>query len=661
MGSSEQTILMDYMNDGGTVYCEGSDVAFSHQSTDFLDYFGVEFIDRGEANAIDMIRGVDGTFTASDRFDFPDGDADYLIDELAMVSGTGFLECQNNISRAVFYDEGGYRTIISSVTLGALFDGEDTNTRAVLMERYLSFLTGDENPNLWRSHDTIDFGTNYAGYESTVDFKIKNIGLNGLNISNVNITGQCFTFDGDTDYMLDVGERVTLPVTFFSETAGNYDGAITFTTNDPDEENISVELTAECISAPEIEISDDELYVELNRGQVVDRTFSITNIGLNDLEFRIETLETSEPGLVGDYRNDDGEPVVCGSGGPDTYGYIWVDSDEPAGPEFEWLDISGIGEDIGLQGFDSGEFIDLPFNFGFYGNTYDRIMVSTNGYLTFDTDPTEYMNHRIPDSQEPNNLICPFWDDLYPRDGRVYYYHDSDRQRVIIQYDKWEYYSGFGDFTLQVHLLENGVIYFYYEKINGSTTSSTVGIESAEGNDGLEIVYNSSYLRDSLAIRINAGPKWLGLDELAGALTPGSSMNLVFTFDARSIGEGTYTADMYIYNNDPANPEITVPVTMLVNIVGAKDETLPYVTELKGNYPNPFNGATSISYSLGKRTYVTLDIFNVLGRKVTRLVDEVKAAGNHSIVWRADVSSGVYFYRLTAGDYVSQEKMILLK
>jgi flagellar hook assembly protein FlgD len=86
------------------------------------------------------------------------------------------------------------------------------------------------------------------------------------------------------------------------------------------------------------------------------------------------------------------------------------------------------------------------------------------------------------------------------------------------------------------------------------------------------------------------------------------------------------------------------------------------------NYPNPFNAATTIRFSLGRRTRVTLSIFNIAGQLVKTIVGEEKEAGNHQAAWSgrdregAAVGSGVYFYRLSTADGFSCARaMVLLK
>jgi hypothetical protein len=88
----------------------------------------------------------------------------------------------------------------------------------------------------------------------------------------------------------------------------------------------------------------------------------------------------------------------------------------------------------------------------------------------------------------------------------------------------------------------------------------------------------------------------------------------------------------------------------------------PESVELIQNYPNPFNPSTTIKYDLPKDSRVSLKIFDILGREVATLVNGEEKAGNKSAVWNATgFSSGVYIYRLEAGNFVSLKKLLLLK
>ncbi len=80
------------------------------------------------------------------------------------------------------------------------------------------------------------------------------------------------------------------------------------------------------------------------------------------------------------------------------------------------------------------------------------------------------------------------------------------------------------------------------------------------------------------------------------------------------------------------------------------------------NYPNPFNPSTSIQYAISSRQFVSLKVYDVLGNEIATLINEEKPAGSYEAEFDANgLSSGVYFYKLTAGDFIMAKKMILTK
>ncbi len=97
--------------------------------------------------------------------------------------------------------------------------------------------------------------------------------------------------------------------------------------------------------------------------------------------------------------------------------------------------------------------------------------------------------------------------------------------------------------------------------------------------------------------------------------------------------------------------------------VGVNDESgIPQKFELKQNYPNPFNPTTKIKYALPKDAFVTLKVYNSLGQEVATLVNQNVSAGYHTIDFNAsNLASGMYIYRIKAGNFVSIKKMMLLK
>jgi len=122
--------------------------------------------------------------------------------------------------------------------------------------------------------------------------------------------------------------------------------------------------------------------------------------------------------------------------------------------------------------------------------------------------------------------------------------------------------------------------------------------------------------------------------------------------------EATTWNGFYSFNALPSPTGVEPP---------ASDAGLPKSFALGQNYPNPFNPGTTISYDLPRRVPVRLEVFNVVGQKVATLVDGTQEAGHQIALWNghetngAAAASGVYFYRLSAGEFVATAKMVLLK
>ena len=89
---------------------------------------------------------------------------------------------------------------------------------------------------------------------------------------------------------------------------------------------------------------------------------------------------------------------------------------------------------------------------------------------------------------------------------------------------------------------------------------------------------------------------------------------------------------------------------------------MPVDYYLYSNYPNPFNPSTKIKIDIPKASYVKLIVYDVLGREIKTLVNEKMNAGRYEVNWDgSNYPSGVYFYRMLAGDFIAIKKMVLLK
>ena len=100
----------------------------------------------------------------------------------------------------------------------------------------------------------------------------------------------------------------------------------------------------------------------------------------------------------------------------------------------------------------------------------------------------------------------------------------------------------------------------------------------------------------------------------------------------------------------------------LQGVTEVDDAAIPREYSLEQNYPNPFNPSTKINFKLPQKEFVTVKVFNILGKEVAILINEQKEAGKHEVDFDASgLNSGVYFYRIDAGTFVETKKMILMK
>ncbi len=134
-------------------------------------------------------------------------------------------------------------------------------------------------------------------------------------------------------------------------------------------------------------------------------------------------------------------------------------------------------------------------------------------------------------------------------------------------------------------------------------------------------------------------------------------LGLVFQTDVQLVLFQPIETLQLVYAKIDGKEYGSVPVS-----VSTRDKRVPASFALSQNYPNPFNPITTISFDLPSRSLVSLKVFNLLGKEVSRIVSGELEAGSYTRQWNAaDMPSGVYFYRLQAGNFNETKKLILLK
>jgi hypothetical protein len=402
-------------------------------------------------------------------------------------------------------------------------------------------------------------------------------------------------------------------------------------------------------------------------------------------------------------------PEFRSIGGPDDFGYEWIDSDELGGPVFNWIEISGTGTELVLD--DDDVYWGIPFEFTFYGTTYDTIAVQSNGAVSFSDDVIYYINHAIPDTNETdvNVFIAPYWDDLDPSYGGAVYYEIMG-DTLVVEFDSIQLHEYYDEFiqTFEVLLIgSTGDIIFQYLAVDHNGLEATVGIQgspvqpplwglrysynSSSLHDLLTIVFSDSFLRDIGTISIDIDtplPESIIIAPVATVknfgdfpgffdvyceiepggyssstvtyVQPGDSNRVAFSPDF-TFATGSYTVTVYTDlpdDNDPTNDTLVKVIDTYPTGVSEGNLGTPQKLELNVQTIS-VNGRTNIEFALPVTTIIELEVYDALGRPVQTLVSDRFSAGTHSISINLDLPAGVYFYNLKTNQSGNIVKKVL--
>jgi len=371
------------------------------------------------------------------------------------------------------------------------------------------------------------------------------------------------------------------------------------------------------------------------------------------LPLYFEVTGTPEYTTLTHYALTAGSPSSNDPTGPCNYGYFAYDSTDLGygqAPTYNWIEIDpeepgSVGQaSVYIVQDDGSRVVDLPFNFRYYGQTYNQITICSNGWLSFGaTDMQDFYNCYIPAALGPKAMVAGYWDDLKGlktgtdnegngifNDMRLCYWYDEANNRYIVEWNK-----AYNQYTIDLmedaslekfqiilypQTTRDGDILIQYHTVDnpGLTTNyCTVGIEDHLASDGVTYTHGNQY------------------PITAAILQPGLAIK--FT---------TVPPDNYVANNDPV-----VPVQFT----------------LSQNYPNPFNPTTTIEFNADKAGKARLTILNLRGQVVKTLLNDEVAAGKSAIVWDGKddrgqgVASGLYLYRLEMNSKAETKRMLLVK
>ena len=410
---------------------------------------------------------------------------------------------------------------------------------------------------------------------------------------------------------------------------------------------------------PELELGMDELVLNLGEEEV-----------------RVDSLELHNAGeLPLFWEAWLSEPAGRDMGGPDDFGYTWMDNNEDEGPQFNWLDYEDQGTAVSFAHHDSSTAeIALAMPLHLYGRRFDSFRISPNGYVAFQ-DAAAYPNNvELPSEEAPEYIVAGWWDNLKPEpdtEGYCWWWSDGV-DSLVVTWENVPHYNPFsngGPFTFQVIVRSLGEITIQVlntdSDVYDAGESGTIGIQGMT-HEGMTLIHNTDIsMMEPWCARLSP-PAWIRLaDPVEGMVVAGESSYLrilTTSLPGYQLPDGDYAMQLNILCNDPAAQERVIPVSMNVTDL-AESDLRPESNRLVGAWPNPFNPSTRIAFELAEAGPVNLRVFNLRGQLVLDLLNERQLpVGQHELQWNASaMASGLYILQLETGGRFDQMKLVLMK
>ncbi|MFQ5651666.1 MAG: FlgD immunoglobulin-like domain containing protein [bacterium] len=478
-----------------------------------------------------------------------------------------------------------------------------------------------------------------------------------LNLSDTSKT----TAPGQTDSISVQFNSAGLSTDTFSDT-------LTISHNDTDtpELNIPVSLTV-TNDSPVITLTQENLVSTLDEGQSQTHHFSVGNQGTGELQWSItwqaswlDAAPTSGSTPPGSWQEITVTVDATGLAGGEYGDSLLVNSTDPEHPVkkvYVWLTVKtsspkiNVSQDKLVSTLDEGQSQTHQFNIGNQGTG------ELNWSITWQAS----------------------WLDAAPGSGTT---PPGGAEDITVTIDATGLSGGeYGDSLLvnstdpenpvkKVYVWLTVTTYFPKISVSQDNLFSTLAV----GDSAMHTVEIGNQGDGELNWSIVDQPSWVQVSPAAGQTMPGESDSVKVMFYAAGLTPGNYADSLLVISDDSSKPEVRILVTLTVqNTTSVHDiNATPDDFTLKQNYPNPFNPTTVIQYGLMEAARITLNIFDVSGRRVRTLVQTDKPAGTYEAVWDGkdqqglQVSSGIYFYTLSGKSQTGKvfrltQRMLFLK
>ena len=493
-------------------------------------------------------------------------------------------------------------------------------------------------PELTIQPDEVDLGTLFLGTPSAFQsLVLTNTGTAPLSVLSALASSPEITVSG-APFLLEPGATDSLSVSVLLTEAGPFAGTVTITTDIGD---VTVPVTAVGAEAPALVVTPTSLEAATVAGTAASATLTLSNPGGSPLAFEIAVLAAE--GLLA--STTPGQPFA-------TPGAEWAGAARASE--------TGVSPDVNRSRTPLPTVIEDPA-----GDSSGPDAVALRAALQSDVLMIEI---ELADPVSASNL-----------GGFVYL--DLDRNAATGEIpgfglDSWQIgaeaiASLFDLSTGEVFVVIGDDVFVVSAFVDGTTFGFSIPADLLVGNDG-DGIHVAAVIGDGagptdyfpeadFGVIGGAGPTWLTVAPAAGTVEAGDAAELSVTLDAAELPAGTYEAVLSVSSNVPGQAAVAVPVTFVVAINPAVEESLPTRFSLGRPYPNPSVAGATLDYALPASAEVRLELFDVQGKRVAVLDAATRPAGRYTVRTPDGLAPGVYVARLLAGSWSQTQRIVLAR
>ena len=514
-------------------------------------------------------------------------------DYLTLEPNSGTIAPGGSTEVVVQFDGTSLRN--GNYTRDILINSNDPETPQVAVST--DFTVTGQLPDIEISDELVLFNNVFVGDSLTKSVTITNNGLAALEITEISIDNPDFTVDVTEPVRVAAEDSLAVDITFAPSSLGSINGVLSFSTNVEGQESIEIILNGIGVDPPIAILTPEFIADTIAAGDTKAVELTLTNEGNSPLTYSFPDFTVANALRIGKIQKSNAEIINFASGlldeskgGADSrvgtepafsmgqdnsYGYTWIDSDEDGGPVYSFTDISTTGTNITEQvGADGQLEVDLPFLFDYYGKQNSSVFINANGLLSFaEIAAITFVNRQIPVDDATNGVIAAFWDDLEPQQNEGSVTYQSFEDRFVIQWTDVNRFIRPAEetVTFQIILFPDGAIEMMYADVEDVSfnNEATIGIEDPSGTDGIQVAFNTEYLKNNLAVRFMppAIPTVSFITDVSptsGVLGAGRSRTISATLDATELLDGTYRDVLTVSTNAPDKSRSQTEVELTV-------------------------------------------------------------------------------------------------